>query len=1074
MAAPQLVSLTTAQGRYLAEVEIRILGPLEVIADGVARHVGGPRERELLALLALSPGRVLSSDRLIDGLWGEELPANPANALQAVVSRLRRAIGSATIVTQPPGYRLNVEPEAVDAERFRAMVAAAGEEPDPAERGRRYGAALQLWRGDALADFALHEFAQREIAALDELRLLALEGRIAADLDAGAAAELVPELEQLVLAHPLRESLRASQMRALYRSGRQADALRAYAAARHILGGELGIEPGLELRTLEQAILEQDPGLAAGETAGRATGVASHLPARLSSFIGRTDDLAKVQSALADSRLVTLTGAGGAGKTSLAIEAARSLAADYVDGVWLVELGSVAEPERVVDAVMASLQLELGGMPGRTGDATPQRVVVEYLRHRVALLVVDNCEHLVDAVAETVSAVLLSCPEVDVLATSRERLGIPGELLWRVPPLSLGNGEASSDAVALFLERARAVAPSFDPANEELAAVIDICRRIDGMPLAIELAAARTRTLSVNEIAARLRDGIDVLRGGPRHASVRQQTLEATIDWSFRLLAPADRDMFARLSVFQGSFPLAAAQAVDALDWTPSAVLDSIERLIDGSMIASVGTAVPRRYRMLETLRVYGASRLDEARLTDEVMTQLLEYLLATLADAEDGLRGPEQLAWLDRIDADLGTLRHVLDWSEQHVPSAGLRLAGMLGWFWYLRGSGPEARERLGRMLQAAEAEADISAVGRARFFRALHDPHIEEARSDFEAARDAYDAAGDVRGVVHALSMMAAWGFDRDETHALIDQAASLSVEHGLDWEMALISFLRAGVAAVANDIAGSARHAEDAAARFAALEDRWGLGYSQYSLGVARRALGDYPGAKRALLAALDHARPMRLRREMAPVLSELASIAMMQGELDEATVLLAQARDYADQVPFAGSQGMVRNAQGRLARLRGDYDEAERLHREAVALYEMSRNPGGLAYSLSCLGCAEMWAGDLGAAAEHHLRALRHARATEDLFAVAFSLEGMGAMAIAAGGAEPGVTLIEAGLALRRQAGVPLPAGERLDTESALAVARGMLSRADFDAARRRGRRLDAVEAIELASRYRLAV
>ncbi len=1046
-------------------MEIRILGPIEATAGGEALPLGGLRERALLAVMALSPGRVLGSDRLIDELWGEDLPANPANALQALVSRLRRSVGAEVIVTRPPGYVLDVPPDAVDAVRFRTMVAAARHEPDPAERGRRYRQALALWRGPALAEFTGEESLVRERALLEELRLQAVESRIAADLEVGDASEVVPELERLIADHPLREGLRASHMLALYRQGRQADALRAYTEASRLLGEELGIEPGPELRAMEEAILMQEPRLGAMPVTSPRRVAAPALPARIASFVGRTEEMAEVRAAFGGSRLVTLTGAGGAGKTSLAIEAARALEQEYPDGVWLIELAPVMEATSVPDALVAALHLELGGEIRGRHDLDPLVAVVEFLRHRSALLILDNCEHVVHAAAAAAEQVLLACPAVDVLATSRDRLGIPGEVLWRVPPL--GVGDDRSDAVTLFVERARAVNPSFAPDADDVAAVADICRRVDGMPLAIELAAARTRTLAVHEIARRLHDGIGVLSGGPRHGSKRQQTLAATIDWSYRLLRSEDRELFARLAAFRNSFSLEAAENVAPTGWTAAAVLESMERLIDASMVAPVAAVASMRYRLLDTLAAYASERLAETDETDEVIARLLDHYLGMVADAEDGLRGPEQLEWIERIEADLPTVRSVLDWAASHEPTEGLRLAGMLGWFWYLRGSGQEARQHFETLLDAVGEAVDARTRAQALFFRALHDPHIEAAREDFEAARDAYLEAGDTAGVAHSLAMMAAWGFDRVETGALIEEAAALCAESGYAWGAALISFLSAGVAAVANDVDASARFAEDAATRFAALGDRWGQGYSLYSLGVARRAMGDYPGASAALLAALDHARPMRLRREMAPVLSELASIAMMQGEFAEAASLLARAREYADEVPFAGSQGMVRNAQGRLARLQGDHESARRLHREAVALYEESRNPGGLAYSLSCLGFAEEWGGDFAAATRHHLDALHHAEASGDVFAVALALEGVGAAAIVAGDAGRGVTLVHAGLALREAAGVPLPPGEWVEVERAFDAAQHVLTADEMEAARQSARRLDLDQATALA-------
>jgi predicted ATPase len=1049
----------------LTGVEIRILGPIEVIAAGETLSPGGARERALLAILALAPGQTMSSDRLIDALWGEELPANPQNALQAVVSRLRRSLGSDVIVTRSPGYVLDVAPDAVDASRFRRLVEEAQGLAEPEVRARRLRAALELWRGPALADFALEEFAQQEIGALGELRLLAVEGRIAAELETGAGSELVPELEQLIAANPLRESLRGSHMLALYRAGRQAEALRAYTAARQILGEELGIEPGPELRELEEAILMQDPGLrVAAEPQPAAL-----LPARLASFVGRADELVEVANALTTSRLVTLTGAGGAGKTSLAVETARSIRERYPDGVWLVELAPVSLGERVADALLAALQLEMSSNLGdRRRDMDPLLAAKEYLRSRRALLILDNCEHLIDAAAQVVHAVLLACPQVDIVATSRERLDIPGELLWRVPPLRLSTDAGPSDAVALFVERAQAVDPGFDPTAPDLEHVAGICRRLDGMPLAIELAAARVRSLSVEEIAARLESGIGILSGGSRHGSARQQTLRATIDWSYRLLGELERGLFARLAVFQSSFTLGAAEAVAPQTIESQDVLSRLERLLDSSMVTLVRVGGSMRYRLLETLRVYAAGELEEAGETDAAMSSLLDHLLGLLESADDALRGPDQLTWLERVEADHATIRSVLDWAEGHAPQRGLRLAGRLGWFWFLKGAGPEAVQRLAALLEAAGAGADAHSRAQAHFFLSLHDPQPERALPGFEAARDAYQECEDQRGVAHSLAMIAAWGSDREQTRELAAQADEIAAAAGYDWGVALIRFLQAGAAAVVNDIPESARLAEEAARRFAEVGDRWGQGYSLYALGVARRAMGEYEAAESSLEEALIHARPMRLRREMAPVLSELASIATMRGDYDRAESLLAQAREFADETPFAGSQGMVRNALGRLARARGDATAAVELHNEAAELHEAGQQQGGLAYSYSCLGLATAELGDLESARAHHLQALHHAVESDDVFAIALGLEGMGATLVAGGEVVPGTELIGAGLAARERSGVPLPSGERHDIDQALDISRAVLGAAGTEAALLAGGAYDLNAAIELAA------
>ena len=368
--------------------------------------------------------------------------------------------------------------------------------------------------------------------------------------------------------------------------------------------------------------------------------------------------------------------------------------------------------------------------------------------------------------------------------------------------------------------------PSFSPDRDELGHIGDICRKVDGMPLAIELAAARVRSLSVDEIALRLDRDIGILRGGPRRAVHRQQTLRATIDWSYELLTPREAGLFASLSVFHGSFALEGAEAAASPDlFEVPEVLDSLERLIDSSMIAPISVGETGRYGMLETLRVYAGEKLAEAGNVDAAMGRLLGYFLRSMAPAEDGLRGADQLAWLARIEADHDTIRGVLDWAQVHAAQDGLRLAGMLGWFWYLRGSGTEARERLTDLLDAAGPDADPRARGDAHFFHSFSDPVPEHARSGYEAARDAYTDAAYDAGVANAMAMIAGWGSDSVETNARLDEAADLSANAGYEWGVALVRFLQTGVAFARNDNAAQIRLAREATSRFAALGDSWG---------------------------------------------------------------------------------------------------------------------------------------------------------------------------------------------------------------------------------------------------------
>ena len=514
----------------MAEIEFRLLGPLEVWRDGRRVEVGGAKARALLAILLLHAGEVVSADRLIDALWGERAPSSGTNALQQHIAHLRRALDcegtGGLLVTRPPGYMLDVAYDALDVWRFERLIDDGRDAlaDDPAAASELLREALGLWRGPALAEFAFDQFAQPDAARLEELRLVALEDRIDADLRLGRHHELVPELEALVGRQPFRERLAGELMSALYRCERQADASRVYHATRARLVEELGIEPGAPLRELHQRVLDQDPALASPEPA-RGRGAASvgdeatphNLPVELTSFIGRESELRELSELLPKTRLLTLTGPGGSGKTRLALRLARDALDRYPDGVRLVELAALAEAALVAKAVAAAVGV-------REGPESLIETLKQELRDAQLLLVLDNCEHLVGACAELAQTLLTGCEGVRILATSREPFGVAGEHTWPVHGLAIPDrlvspGEADRyAAVRLFAERAAATKPRFALDNNSAAAASEVCRRLDGMPLAIELAAARVRVLSPTEIEQRLSDRFALLTGGNRGA----------------------------------------------------------------------------------------------------------------------------------------------------------------------------------------------------------------------------------------------------------------------------------------------------------------------------------------------------------------------------------------------------------------------------------------------------------------------------------------------------------------------------------------------------------------------------
>jgi predicted ATPase/DNA-binding SARP family transcriptional activator len=588
-------------------MRVSLLGELEVFDDaGAPVVITGAKQRILLAVLASSPGRVVPTDVLAEAIWGADPPPAVRNGLQGLVSKVRRLVGSTdVIVMRAGGYVLDVASEDVDAHRFEQLVAqgrAAVSAGDLAVAVDVLAEGEALWRGDALADFMYDDFSSATRVRLGELRLEATEERLGAEVALGRPGT-VAALESLVAAHPLRERLRALLMLALYRAGRQSDALRAYRDGRAILGEELGLEPGPELRRLEVAILAQDPTLdgapppVSDPPAPSRTRLA--LPAARTPLIGREREVQEVVRLAGQHRLLTLVGPGGVGKTRLALEAARRTAGAMEDGAALVELAAVGDPAAVRAAVTAGL-----------GMTDPGRLAA-MIADRELLVVLDNCEHVIDAAADVADHLLSHCPRLRLLATSREGLRIDGEIIWPVPPL------AADEATALFVARATAAGAQLDRSGDVERVIGEICARLDGLPLAIELAAARVRAFPLAQVLARLNDRFRLLTGGSRTALPRQQTLRAVVDWSYDLLFDDEQRVFTRLSVFPGGCDLATVHAVCADDDGPTVlepfdVEDLLQALVDKSLINASAGRSDVRYTQLQTLAHYGREKLAE------------------------------------------------------------------------------------------------------------------------------------------------------------------------------------------------------------------------------------------------------------------------------------------------------------------------------------------------------------------------------------------------------------------------------------------------------------------------------
>ena len=916
-------------------LRVEILGPLVVRDQGRDVTVGGARLRALVTRLALEPGRTVTAGALAEALWPDDGPKDPAHALQALVSRLRRVLPDG-LRSVPGGYVLDADVDAPEFERLARDGGRALRADDAESAAALLDAALALWRGDALADTSGLAFADAAAVRLEGLRVTAAEDRVAAGLAVGAdPARAVPELEALAARHPLRERPRTLLVEALHRAGRSAEALEVFERFRGVLVAELGTDPGAELQDAYLAVLRSVP---VRQPRG-------NLRVPPTSFVGRDAERAWIARRLWDGRLVTLVGPGGAGKTRLATQAAADLSGRFPGGVWLVELAAVREPGDVTRAVSAVLGVrDAGGL-------------AEALSTDATLIVLDNCEHVVDAAARLADELLGACPSLRVLATSRERLGVDGEALCPVPPLD------PAASAALFGERAAAVRPGLAVDAAEAA---EICRRLDGLPLAIELAAARLRSMSAAQLAVRLDDRFRVLTGGNRTA--KHRTLRDVVAWSWDLLDDAERRFAERLAVFPGTIGPDAAARVTGV---PEA-LDLLDALVDRSLLQAVDGAEPR-FRMLETIREYGRERLAENGELDRVRAAHVACFLELAERAEPQLRAAGQLEWLGLLDAERDNLHAALQTAVDAGDAASaVRLGAALGTFWMMQGDHVEAARRLRQALRVPRgapvpAEAEAAALGGYVFNVVLSgvdvrdDPLVSAARPDAAhplaaltepaAALLAGDPAGGVAAVDRRLPEPDPWA--RAALYlvrAMLNGNRGEPAEFRADLAAAEAGFReageRAGLALALVFAAETRTVTGEFDAAVAALEESIGLldelgqgagaGMQRVMLATARARAGDVRRARDELTAMIapGAATPARF---LVPVRLALGDLARQSGDVAVARAHYAAAEDELARVPsFLQHRSLLETAYGQLGITRDDPEAARRHLRRAFTL------------------------------------------------------------------------------------------------------------------------------------------
>lgn len=904
-----------------------MLGPLEIRSDdGGLIEVPGARLRALLVALALEPGRVVPKATLVDWIWGEQPPADAANSLQALVSRLRRVLPDGSLDGQPGGYRLTVQPHAVDAVRFEQLLDQARGGAD-ADRAALLREALELWRGALLQNVEIQDSEAFEamITRLDGLRLAAMEDRYETEIRLGRGPDLVAELTDVVARNPVRERLVGALMRALAAAGRSSEALVVFQRARDALADTLGVDPAPELSDLHVALLR-------GEVGAQKEDRRTNLRAELTGFVGKYADVAVVRELIAQHRLTTLTGPGGSGKTRLAVETARTLLEDLPDGAWLVELAPLGGGADVAQSALAALGLRdalLGGPP----DAEPMERLIAAIRERETLLILDNCEHVIESAAAFAHRALGECRKLRILATSREPLGITGEALWQVLPLALPTDNAGADeieaspAVQLLRDRAGAVRKDLPDDAEALATMARVCRALDGIPLAIELAAARLRTMSLDQLANRLDDRFRLLTGGSRTALPQHRTLRSVVDWSWDLLSDAERVLLRRLAVFAGGASLAAAEQVcvgGAVEqWE---VLELLTTLTEKSLLLVASDNEPR-YRMLETIKQYAGDRLVEAGEADSTRRAHLTYFTELAATAEPRLRRADQLEWLATLETEHDNITLAMRGALAAGDTPGaMRLAAAAGWYWWLGGHKAEGMELV---TAAAELPDDVDDSTRATVYGLVvhfSSSGRNDERQVAEWIRKSYEFSRNARSDHPTLAFATALERILRGPDEYLPAFEALLTDDD-PWVRALAR-LQGGKMRIVLGHDGSDALLEQALTEFRALGERWGISFALTELAGRLAMRGEFAEACELFEEAIAVIVEVGAIEDVVRIRARQAQLYWLLGDSAASRTTLREAERYADRAAWPNAVAELALAKAELARWQGDGEQAYR--------------------------------------------------------------------------------------------------------------------------------------------------